>query len=73
MNNLKNGLAHGFWNSRSQVFRRNALHNAALDLLAWGPVGLGASGLRIRISRVLKNTSRPPGAFASVLWAILRL
>jgi len=35
MNNLQKGLAHGFWNSRSQVFRRMALQNAAPDLLAW--------------------------------------
>lgn len=53
MNNLQKGLAHGFWNSRSQVFRRNPLQNTAPDLLAWAQWGLGAFG--VRISRVLKT------------------
>jgi len=68
MNNLQKGLAHGFWNSRSQVFRRMAFKMAAPDLLAWARVGLDASVCASASLRVLKNISRPPGAFASVLW-----
>lgn len=38
MNSLQKGLAHGFWNSRSQVFRRNVLQNA-LPTFWLGPRG----------------------------------